>query len=957
MDRFPPSLSLPFRATFPGFAFGLLLTMLGSLWITPSVFAAPDYRLFESDQVRPLAMSSNGKRLYALNTPDGRLEIFNLSDAGIPLPYASVSVGMEPVAVAVRNDNEVWVVNQLSDSVSIVDVSAEPPRVVRTLHVGDEPRDIVFAGAEGDRAFITTAHRGQNTPHPGGDFALEGTGRADVWVFDANNLGESLGGVPLTILNLFGDRPRALAVTPDGSTVYAAIFRSGNQTTVVDERAICDGDEPCATGQTTAPGGLPFPKANTQGIEGPTVGLIVGVDPATGQWQDELGRDWSEVVRFNLPDLDVFRIDANADVPVQTGAVPGVGTVLFNMEINPATGRLYVTNTEANNRVRFEGHGDYVDSLGPKPSGAPASVRGNLARSRITIIDESLNAAPRHLNKHLNYEAVPQPIEHKNASIATPMGMAFSSDGKRLYVAGYGSNAISVYDALEIESDTFSPLETTKFPVSGGGPTAVLLDEERNRLYVLSRYKNWIQTIDADTGAPIGSSLMFNPEPPSVQAGRKVLYDAELTSSNGEASCSSCHVFADMDDIAWDLGNPDGLMADNPNPAPPAVPGAGPQSDFHPLKGPMTTQSLRGMATAGAMHWRGDKTGASTGGDPFDANAAFLAFNGAFGGVIGRDEGPMPQSAMQSFADFALQLAYPPNPIRNLDNSLNEDQAAGEALFFQDDTTTGSLSCVECHTLDRDLGHFGTDGTSAFIGDDQDFKIPHLRNLYQKVGMFGGVRGNGAHTGDQVRGSGYGHDGVDDHLFRFLSSGVFDFENPEKLLLAEYLMTFETDFAPMVGQQVTLSSESKSDALERFSLMAERALTPFAMPNEGILTECDMVLKGVVDGEPRGWLLNVDGAFLSSKSDEDSWTMEEIIDHSQVAGQEITATCVPPGSGIRSGLDRDRDGIFDSDDLLNTINCGGGEASIAGNVEDIGGVAVIVLGGIATAIRRRRRSA
>ena len=31
--------------------------------------------------------------------------------------------------------------------------------------------------------------------------------------------------------------------------------------------------------------------------------------------------------------------------------------------------------------------------------------------------------------------------------------------------------------------------------------------------------------------------------------------------------------------------------------------------DFHPMKGPMTTQSLRGMANHGPMHWRGDRTG------------------------------------------------------------------------------------------------------------------------------------------------------------------------------------------------------------------------------------------------------------------------------------------------------------------------------------------------------------
>ena len=52
------------------------------------------------------------------------------------------SVGLEPVAVAARSNSEVWVVNHLSDSVSIVDVGTSPPRVTRTLLVGYEPRDM-----------------------------------------------------------------------------------------------------------------------------------------------------------------------------------------------------------------------------------------------------------------------------------------------------------------------------------------------------------------------------------------------------------------------------------------------------------------------------------------------------------------------------------------------------------------------------------------------------------------------------------------------------------------------------------------------------------------------------------------------------------------------------------------------------------------------------------------------
>ena len=105
------------------------------------VVAAPavaDFVTFESGQVRPLALSADGSRLFTVNTPDTRLEIFDVTAAGLT-HRAAVSVGLEPVAVAVRSASEVWVVNHLSDSVSIVDVAADPPRVVRTLLVGDEP--------------------------------------------------------------------------------------------------------------------------------------------------------------------------------------------------------------------------------------------------------------------------------------------------------------------------------------------------------------------------------------------------------------------------------------------------------------------------------------------------------------------------------------------------------------------------------------------------------------------------------------------------------------------------------------------------------------------------------------------------------------------------------------------------------------------------------------------------
>lgn len=300
----------------------------------------PAYTLFESGQVRPLALSPDRTQLFAVNTPDGRLEVFDVGPIGLS-HRASIPVGVEPVAVAARTNSEVWVVNHVSDSVSIVNVSkTEPNRVVRTLLVGDEPRDIVFAGPQKRRAFITTAHRGQNSPIDP-RLTTPGIGRADVWVFDSNDLGNSLGGAPLTIITLFADTPRALAVTPDGSRVYAAAHASGNRTTTVHEVFVPNGGE--------AAGGTPAPNTNHAGIPAFETGLIVKFNGS--HWVDELGRQWDDKIRFSLPDKDVFVINAMEATPKQlpgpTGFFSGVGTVLYSMIVNPANGKIYVTNTEA----------------------------------------------------------------------------------------------------------------------------------------------------------------------------------------------------------------------------------------------------------------------------------------------------------------------------------------------------------------------------------------------------------------------------------------------------------------------------------------------------------------------------------------------------------------------------------------------------------------------------------
>src|SRR6185295_9608355 len=144
---------------------------------------------------------------------------------------------------------------------------------------------------------------GQNRP---GDPQLttQNVGRADVWTFNADSSGAALGGTPLSIVQLYTDTPRALAVSPDGGTVYAAGFHSGNRTTTILELAVSNNNFGL-TRPPPPPGSTPNP---------PRTGLIVRFNPANNHWEDgETNQDWSPLVKWTIPDRDVFLIDAGAN--------------------------------------------------------------------------------------------------------------------------------------------------------------------------------------------------------------------------------------------------------------------------------------------------------------------------------------------------------------------------------------------------------------------------------------------------------------------------------------------------------------------------------------------------------------------------------------------------------------------------------------------------------------------
>jgi hypothetical protein len=546
---------------------------------------------------------------------------------------------------------------------------------------------------------------------------------------------------------------------------------------------------------------------------------------------------------------------------------------------------------------------------------------------------------------------LPAPPGIKQHSLSNPVDLAISSDGATLYVAALGSSKVGVISTAALESGAFDPTTASAayLPVSGGGPCGVVLDEARGRLYVATSYDDGVSAIDLASRKELAHVVLANPRSERLARGRRFLYDADLSSSNGEVSCASCHLFGDHDGLAWDLGDADDEITDSPIPvklaagAPRTINATGDVHKLHPLKGPMITQTMRGLVNHGPMHWRGDRVSGEFGTDtrtrpPYDSTLAFNNFILGFPELLGRD-GRIANDDMKLFTEFSLALVLPPSPVRNLDNSVTAAQARGKRYFLGCDgldssthrpvtcdggrpTGTGHLSdsvpgagftCEGCHVLDPARGFFGTDGQSSYEALPQIMKIPQLRNLYDKVGMFGlpanalQTPGDNQPTGAQLRGFGFQHDGAVDTLFHFLKANVFEANHlardvgftggdPQRRDVEQYLLAFDSDLAPIVGQQVTLRADNAAAAGPRIDLLIARALTPFAsqiLPPGA--TECDLVVRGVIAGQPTTLRLGRDRQFTGLGAAGHAFTDAAVRALAATAGQELTYTCLPPG--------------------------------------------------------------
>ena len=194
------------RLSLPPALLALALPFASSAQLPPadSGYEPMAFVNYESPHVHPVDLTPSGAILLVVNTSAATLMVFDATGSA-PVLLDTIPVGFDPVSVRARTETEAWVVNHVSDTLSIIDLVQGI--VTQTVQTADEPADVIFAGSP-ERAFVSAS-----APNL-------------LQVFDSNDPGA----VPIDLI-IRGEDPRALAT--DGSSVYAAVFESGNSTTLL----------------------------------------------------------------------------------------------------------------------------------------------------------------------------------------------------------------------------------------------------------------------------------------------------------------------------------------------------------------------------------------------------------------------------------------------------------------------------------------------------------------------------------------------------------------------------------------------------------------------------------------------------------------------------------------------------------------------------------------------------
>jgi len=179
-----------------------------------------------TDSVSTVAITPDGKRVLAVKAAANKVALLSIDGQKVTYDKRDLPAGIFPYNIAVTPDGKLGLTadngnggssDGNADTVSVIDLEADPPRVIDHVTVGDSPEGLAIS-PKGDLA-VTVEARGSNMPktsffyHQGGAVtALKIDGKK------VTRMGE------ITV----GALPEAVAFSPDGNYLYVGNFIDGD---------------------------------------------------------------------------------------------------------------------------------------------------------------------------------------------------------------------------------------------------------------------------------------------------------------------------------------------------------------------------------------------------------------------------------------------------------------------------------------------------------------------------------------------------------------------------------------------------------------------------------------------------------------------------------------------------------------------------------------------------------
>jgi DNA-binding beta-propeller fold protein YncE len=179
-----------------------------------------------ADQVSAVAITPDGKHALAAKAAANKIALLSIDGQKVTYDKRDLPTGIFPYNVAVTPDGKLALSvdngngggsDGNAKTVSVIDLDANPPRVIDHVTVGDSPEGLAIS-PKGDFA-VSVEARGSNMPKTA--FFYHSAGAVTALKIDGKRV-TNVGSIDV------GALPEAVAFSPDGQYVYVGNFIDGD---------------------------------------------------------------------------------------------------------------------------------------------------------------------------------------------------------------------------------------------------------------------------------------------------------------------------------------------------------------------------------------------------------------------------------------------------------------------------------------------------------------------------------------------------------------------------------------------------------------------------------------------------------------------------------------------------------------------------------------------------------